>query len=245
MLATLAIAAVGVGVFVYYKAYNYVHQYRNVFKEIGLQELPQKGWTGGWTLFMEQKEDLFQLELDLIKKYGKVFGYFEGRLPTIMMADPNMLKQVMIGDHEHFVDRRILFPSRKRPNELGLTTLTGRRWKHVRQQITPAFTPANLRKMDPLLKKVANQFIENIGKASDQNKSFDAKEFSGFYTLDVIASVAFALEIDSFNNPDNPFVDKAKKVFTTVPLGGKFIASFRKLCNKKNLVNFLIKFRNL
>ena len=229
MLTILAVTAFILAVFLYYKSYKYVYQYRNMFKEIGLPELPQKGWTGGWSLYMEQKEDLFQLELDLIKKYGKVFGYFEGRFPTIIMADPNMLKQVMIGDHEHFVNRRILFPIRNGPHKLGLTRLTGRRWKHVRQQITPAFTPANLRKMDPLLKKVANQLIENISKAADQRKSFDSKEFSGFYTLDAIASVAFALEIDSFNNPDNPFVTRAEKVFSTIPIGGKLIASFRKL----------------
>ena len=177
---------------------------------------------------MEKSEDLLELELKLIKQYGKVFGYFEGRLPTIMMADPKMLKQIMISDHEHFVDRRILFPSRQRPSELNVTALTGRRWKHVRQQMTPAFTPANLRRMEPLLRKVANQLVDNIGKSAENYESFNAKELAGFFTLDVIASVAFALDIDSFNNPNSPFVDKAKQVFFAVPINGNFVASLCK-----------------
>lgn len=36
----------------------------------------------------------------------------------------------------------------------------------------------------------------------------------GFFTMDVIASVAFATQVDSQNKPDDPFVHHAQMFFT-------------------------------
>lgn len=43
----------------------------------------------------------------LVKKYGKVFGYFDGRNPNLFITDVEMIKAMYVKDFDHFVDRRV------------------------------------------------------------------------------------------------------------------------------------------
>lgn len=50
---------------------------------------------------------LIQHDLDIIKKYGKVVGYFEGSEPVLLVTDVNLLKSILISDFSSFVNRRV------------------------------------------------------------------------------------------------------------------------------------------
>jgi cytochrome P450 family 3 subfamily A len=45
--------------------------------------------------------------LALAKKYGKVFGYFDGPIPNLWVADVDLIKAMYVKDFDHFVDRRV------------------------------------------------------------------------------------------------------------------------------------------
>ena len=40
------------------------------------------------------------------KKYGSVYGVYRGTVPHLIIGDPEMLKDVMVGDWQVFADRR-------------------------------------------------------------------------------------------------------------------------------------------
>ena len=42
---------------------------------------------------------------ELIKKYGKIVGYYIGRRPTVLVADPELAKNIQIKDFQYFADR--------------------------------------------------------------------------------------------------------------------------------------------
>ena len=223
MIATTILIATGTTVaYVFLRAYFSVRKYRQVLGQIGVPEVPDKGWKGGWSQYTDTN-DLFQLERDMVKKYGKVFGLYEGQYPVLVVTELSMLKQIMLKDHEHFYDRRVVFKTRKSVFDFSLILLTGARWKHTRQLITPAFTPANLRRMEPLLKKVCSTMVANIDETVDQNVSFDAKEITSFFAMDAVATIAFALDLDSKQNQDSEFVKNARLMFTVFPFNGKFM----------------------
>lgn len=46
-------------------------------------------------------------DAELIKKYGKICGYFEGSTPVILTTDLKLIKAVMIKDFSSFVNRRV------------------------------------------------------------------------------------------------------------------------------------------
>ncbi|CAG7728398.1 unnamed protein product [Allacma fusca] len=39
------------------------------------------------------------------KQYGSIFGVYEGRTPQILIADPELVKRIMVQDYEHFHSR--------------------------------------------------------------------------------------------------------------------------------------------
>lgn len=51
---------------------------------------------------------LIQHDMDIIKKYGKIVGYFEGSEPVLLVSDVNLLKSILISDFSSFVNRRVI-----------------------------------------------------------------------------------------------------------------------------------------
>ncbi|CDQ63801.1 unnamed protein product [Oncorhynchus mykiss] len=45
--------------------------------------------------------------MDLIHKYGRVCGYYLGRRPVVVVADPDMLRQIMVKDFSTFPNRMV------------------------------------------------------------------------------------------------------------------------------------------
>lgn len=77
---------------------------------------------------------------------------------------------------------------------------------------SPAFTGSKMRKMFDLVSVVGKQSAETIKEQIDKTGSiFEMKDFLMKFTVDVIATCAFGLEVNSFKNPNNEFQSIAKK----------------------------------
>jgi hypothetical protein len=49
-----------------------------------------------------------EYDLQMLKKHGKIMGYFEGDQPVILTSDVKFIKAVMIKDFSHFTNRRVI-----------------------------------------------------------------------------------------------------------------------------------------
>ena len=45
--------------------------------------------------------------MKMVKKYGKVIGYFDGLQPNLWITDTDLIKSIFVKDFDHFVDRRV------------------------------------------------------------------------------------------------------------------------------------------
>uniref|UniRef100_A0A3P8NVI2 Thromboxane-A synthase n=1 Tax=Astatotilapia calliptera TaxID=8154 RepID=A0A3P8NVI2_ASTCA len=162
-------------------------------------------------LFMFQ-QGFFKPLNDLIKTYGKVCGYYLGRRPVVVVADPDMLRQVLVKDFSSFPNRRVR--TLYRPISDCLLQLKNERWKRVRSVLTPSFSAAKMKEMVPLIKTATDALMKNLNVHAESGEAFDIHRYFGYFTMDVIASVAFATQVDSQNNPDDPFVQHAQIAFT-------------------------------
>lgn len=108
----------------------------------------------------------------------------------------------------------------------------------MRATLSPAFTGSKMRQMFAFVSEVGQQTAKSMRDeiSSGGNNSFEFKELSRKFTVDVIASCAFGIEVNSFKNPENDFHRIAKKVsdFTSVKVGLKMLGfiSFPKLMKK-------------
>lgn len=111
----------------------------------------------------------------------------------------------------------------------------------MRATLSPAFTGSKMRQMYDFVSSVGQQTakgMRNEIKAGSEN-SFDFKALATKFTVDVIASCAFGIEVNSFKNPENDFHRIAKKVtnFTSGSTALKFAGylAVPKLMKKLNI----------
>ena len=91
-------------------------------------QYPAKGksfWSGIWYR-RRSLQGLYKNDTDLVRQYGKIVGsvpfpdprdlmsilfrVYEGRDPTVLLSDPELLRQVLIKDAQTFLNRRVTTP---------------------------------------------------------------------------------------------------------------------------------------
>ncbi|KAK8769494.1 hypothetical protein V5799_014043 [Amblyomma americanum] len=150
------------------------------------------------------------------KKYGKVFGAFEGPMPTLIVADPDLVKLVLVKHFQTFPNRR-LFKMNDPILDNMMSLVAADRWRKIRPAASPAFSTGKLRKMNELIQDCARVSMQHLLKAAKGENEVNAKEFFGHYTLDVIARCAFGTKLDSHSDQANQFVSKARSAFNLKP----------------------------
>ncbi|XP_078693438.1 cytochrome P450 3A21-like [Branchiostoma floridae x Branchiostoma belcheri] len=143
---------------------------------------------------------------------GPLMGLYNGMSPILMVTDPEMLKEIFVKQFQSFTNRQdgnqII---NVKPLSRMVFQLLNDDWKNVRTTLSPAFSGSKLRQMAGAMNSCAEQLVKNIGSFATTKESFDVKELTGAFTMDVIARTVFGTEIDSQRNPQDPFVINAKK----------------------------------
>ncbi|XP_012672236.2 cytochrome P450 3A27-like [Clupea harengus] len=144
------------------------------------------------------------------QKYGKMWGIFEGRSPVLMVADPGIIKAVMVKEfYTTFTNRRKDILSG--PLSDALTAVEDERWKRIRNSLSPTFTSGRMKEVFPIVGDYAERLIEHL-KKQNLKEPINMKDMFGLYNMDVLISTSFSVETDSINNPKDPFVAKVKKL---------------------------------
>jgi len=162
-------------------------------------------------------EEGFKMDIGLIKKFGKVFGYFEGVVPVIVIAEPEYIKQITVKDFDHFVDRRG-FVSNKELKK-GILTAKGDEWKTIRSAMSPTFSGGKMKKMACTIEDCGDRLVRNLNKFAENGDMFEVKHVIGCFTMDVVAETLFGIKVNSQDDYKNEFVQKAKKAFEEFSFG--------------------------
>ncbi|XP_048463765.1 thromboxane-A synthase-like [Rhincodon typus] len=98
--------------------------------------------------------------------------YYFGRRATVVIAEPEMLKQILVKDFSNFVNRmKVSLISQ--PLSDSLLFLQDGDWKNVRSILTPTFSSAKMKEMCPLINQAADTLLENLKTHADSGESFD------------------------------------------------------------------------
>ena len=106
---------------------------------------------------------------DFVKKYGKVFAVCLGSRPTLVVAEPELAKQIMIKDFPTFRNR---FQVRKMPHPIHKSLLGAKdeTWKRTRNILTPTFSAGKMKLMVPLIEKSCDTLVEKLEKVADSGE---------------------------------------------------------------------------
>ncbi|KAF8787803.1 cytochrome P450 3A31-like [Argiope bruennichi] len=155
-----------------------------------------------------------EIELERYRKYGPLYGHFEGNRPALSVADLKLIREVVVKEFSSFADRRDFLSGNVIVDSM-LFSLRGEHWKRVRSIVSPTFTTGKIRRMVSIIKECSQTLVDNFKKVSRSGRPFQAKEFYGAFSIDVIASSAFSTKLDSHNDPKNRFVQSAKIAFSS------------------------------
>ncbi|KAM6114137.1 cytochrome P450 3A24-like [Pterocles gutturalis] len=188
---------------------------------------------------LHYRKGLVEFDNECFEKYGKIWGIYDGRKPVLGIMDPQIIKSVLVKEcYSTFTNRRRFDPVGVLRNAVSIAE--DEQWKRLRTVLSPTFTSGKLKEMFPIMKHYGEILVENVQKKLEKDNTLSVKDIFGCYSMDVVTSTSFGVNINSMNNPKDPFVREMQKfikidVFNPVLLL-TFICPFTvPLFNKMNM----------
>uniref|UniRef100_A0A665TZI7 Cytochrome P450 3A n=1 Tax=Echeneis naucrates TaxID=173247 RepID=A0A665TZI7_ECHNA len=186
----------------------YIYWPYGTFKKMGIpgpKPLPFFG------TMLSYRKGITTFDEECFNKYGKTWGIFDGRQPVLCITDPGMIKTVLIKEcYSLFTNRRNLRLNGQLYDAVSIAE--DDQWRRIRSVLSPSFTSGRLKEMFSIMKHHSANLIRSMNKKAEKGEALDLKEFFGPYSMDVVTSTAFSVDIDSLNNPSDPFVTNIKKM---------------------------------
>ena len=158
---------------------------------------------------------------------------FMGTQPILHIADPVLVKLVLVTEFNKFIDRRDLRTYHEVVNQ-NLFNSRGEQWKRIRTIVSSTFTSSKLKKLYVLVRRCLQDYLEHLEELVGREEGLQVKQMHENFTMDVIASCAFATQTNAAKDPNNKFTRMGRKVFHF-----KVIKTFSALVLPKAVNNFL------
>nr|XP_048287762.1 cytochrome P450 3A6-like [Myodes glareolus] len=190
--------------------YLYGTSSHGLFRKIGIpgpKPLPFVGTLLDYRkLFCAFDEQVFLL-------YRRVWGLYDGLQPLLVIAEPDMIRKVLVKEfYSVFTNRQC--SGIKGLLRKGVSGCENEEWKRVRVLLTPTFTSGKLKEMFPIIQKYGDVLVKNMSQEAEKGKPISMKMIFGAYSMDVITATSFGVNIDSLNNPQDPFLKNTRNLVT-------------------------------
>ncbi|XP_043417177.1 cytochrome P450 3A12 isoform X1 [Prionailurus bengalensis] len=184
---------------------TYTH---GLFKKLGIpgpKPLPFVGTALGY------RQGFCEFDEKCFKTYGRMWGFYDGRQPVLAITDPDTIKTVLVKEcYSVFTNRRSLGPVGLMKSAISLSE--DEQWKRIRTVLSPTFTSGKLKEMFPIIGQYGDVLVRNLRKEAAKGNPVTLKDIFGAYSMDVITGTSFGVNIDSLNNPQDPFVENTKNL---------------------------------
>ncbi|CAG0895014.1 unnamed protein product [Cyprideis torosa] len=196
--------------------YYFKKKYLNPLKHFQKLGIPTK--PGAWPIVGHMwgfwKTYIYRTEFEDIQRYGKVHGVYQGTQPCLRVADPELIKEIMITKFEDFTDHRKFMeePEYRRKMLFGLQ---GQEWKTMRQVCSPFFSTGKIRQMSLVMNDCVDESITRIQQKADADGvvELDVKKTAMIVTMDVILRCGLGITPTNLDDPDNELMKHANKIF--------------------------------
>nr|XP_060632848.1 thromboxane-A synthase [Anolis sagrei ordinatus]XP_060632849.1 thromboxane-A synthase [Anolis sagrei ordinatus] len=178
-------------------------------QNVGIRHPPPLPFIGNLLYF---RKGFWESHNTLINEYGPACGYYIGHRMFIVISEPDMIKRILKEEFQNFTNRMAVDLASK-PFADSILILRNGRWKDVRGLLTPAFSTPRIKEMAPLINQACDILLSNLKVYADSGRAFDIQRNYCCFTLDMVASMAFGIQMDSFKNPNDAFVKNSKIFF--------------------------------
>ncbi|EGV93386.1 Lithocholate 6-beta-hydroxylase [Cricetulus griseus] len=146
--------------------------------------------------------------------------FYDGGRPVLGILDPEVIKTVLVKEcYSTFTNHWTCGPVG--PMKKAITISEDEEWKRLQTLLSPTFTSGKLKEV---MMERAFTYGMNLGQV-DSEPTVPFLGILGAYSMDVITGTPFGVNVDSLNNPQDPFVQKAKEILTCVDFLDPFLLS--------------------
>ncbi|XP_076146051.1 cytochrome P450 3A27-like [Alosa pseudoharengus] len=179
-----------------------------IFKKLGVPGPKPVLFFGN---MLKYRKGIHNFDMECFQKYGKMWGIFEGRQVILSIMDTELIKTVLVKEcYSYFTNRRNVGLNGEMYDAVFIAE--DEDWRRIRSVLSPSFTSGRLKEMFGIMKTHSHTLVNSMKKDADLGRPSDTKEYFGAYSMDVVTSTAFSVDIDSLNNPKDPFVTNIKKM---------------------------------
>ncbi|XP_045473268.1 cytochrome P450 6k1-like [Harmonia axyridis] len=140
------------------------------------------------------------------------FGMYILHKPFLVIRSKELAKKILIKDFNTFQNRPLYHNKEIDPMASNaLFIMRGEEWKGLRNKLSPIYTSGKMKKMMPLITKIADQMELYVDTLTD-GQEIDVRDLANRYSLDVICSCAFGINSNSLIQKDNEIKNTANKM---------------------------------
>lgn len=143
-------------------------------------------------------------------KFGGIYNF---AIPSLLLRDPEIIKDVLVKDFDKFHSRGILINEEKDPLQGHLVSLSGSKWRNLRVKLTPTFTSGKMKMMFGTLVDCGKELQLCLEPLAHKGETIEIKDILARYSTDIIASCAFGIQCNCLKNPDADFRKWGRKIF--------------------------------
>jgi len=173
---------------------------------------------GNLTPFILQRTSLAETISKIYFQFpdAKYYIFYDLIKPIYVLRDPELIISLTIKNFDHFCNHRNFVNEDLEPiSGKTLFGLRDDRWRETRRHLSPAFTANKIKMMFELVCQCAENFTDFIVTDVGENgKTYNMRDIMRRYTNDVLATCAFGISVDSFNDPNNEFYVIGQKAIT-------------------------------
>ncbi|XP_072143309.1 cytochrome P450 3A41-like [Dermacentor andersoni] len=138
-------------------------------------------------------------------RYGRVYGSYQGTVPTLVVGDPDILREVLTAKFQNFADRTLAQTVGSDVWKKSIFNLSGEEWKKARAIFTPALTAAKLKTILNKVRTISGRMTSRVMDAATKNKPVNFYELASNTALEITAALNYSVDIDS-NDKNHPLM---------------------------------------
>lgn len=140
---------------------------------------------------------------------GKCLAMYMGRLPCIIVTDPDVIKTIAIREFDNFRNRMFCEVGKNR----GVLAARDLAWKNARHTLAPAFSQAKMKHMSHAMNKSLSLTFDIIEEHIVDDKPVDVLRVFRGLTMEVICKCGLGLEVNAQRKRQHPLLLSAIKIF--------------------------------
>lgn len=190
-----------------YSVYKRIHSFQ-IFSKLGIPGPSPNFFVGNMMEMMGPGKLVTDVMSTWESQFGPIYGYFRGTRATLVVRDPEVIKDILVRKSADFINRPHMIINVP-PVADTVVGLRNQRWKQVRNTLSPSFSSAKIKQMFPIMAdcvKTSLQILEEKYQESDSERQvMDAHKLFQGLSCDVISCCALAMKVNSQRDEHDKF----------------------------------------